>query len=400
MPPFTLRRTPPAVEVAPPAPQAPPSADQAGSEPETPAIQMPVGIRSVSLSILAGLAAVFALRYMQEVFIPIVLSVLIFYALDPFVDWLQRRGLPRALAAAVVLISTAGAVGAGAYALRSQAMAIVEELPRAAQQLRRSMQVTRREAPGAIEKVQQAATEIEKTAAAASKPAPAPTGVMRVQVEEPAFRASEYLWWGSMGVVGLTGDLVMISFLSYFLLLSDDLYKRKVVRLVPSFSKKKVTVQILDQIGDRIQRFLLVQVFTSLLVALATGLVLWWLGLEQAAVWGLLAGIFNSVPFFGPVIVSGALGIVAFTQFGTIPMVLAVAGAALVITTLEGWLLTPSLMGRAAQMSPAAIFIGLIFWSWIWGVWGLLLAVPILMAVKAICDHVDELQWVGELLGD
>jgi predicted PurR-regulated permease PerM len=106
------------------------------------------------------------------------------------------------------------------------------------------------------------------------------------------------------------------------------------------------------------------------------------------------------VPFFGPVIVSGALGIVAFTQFGTIPMVLAVAGAALVITTLEGWLLTPSLMGRAAQMSPAAIFIGLIFWSWIWGVWGLLLAVPILMAVKAICDHVDELQWVGELLGD
>jgi predicted PurR-regulated permease PerM len=279
-------------------------------------------------------------------------------------------------------------------------MAIVEELPRAAQQLRRSIQVTRRQAPGTIDKVQQAAKALERTAVEASAPATAPSGVMRVQVEEPAFRASEYLWWGSMGIVGLSGDLVMISILAYFLLLSDDLYKRKIVKLVPSFSKKRVTIQILDQIGDRIQQFLRVQIFTSVLVAAATGLALWWMGLDQPAVWGLLAGIFNSVPFFGPVIVSSGLAVVAFMQFGTISMAAAVAGVALLITTLEGWLITPALMGKAAQMSPAAVLVGLIFWSWVWAVWGLLLAVPIMMAIKAVCDHVEELQWVGELMGE
>ena len=135
-------------------------------------------------------------------------------------------------------------------------------------------------------------------------------------------------------------------------------------------------------------------------MAVATGLSLWALGLEQAALWGLLAGVFNSIPYYGPLLVTGGLALVGFLQFGTIGMTAGIAGVALLITTLEGLLLTPTLLSRAASMNQVAVFAGLLFWSWAWGVWGLLLAVPMMMVIKAVCDHVEPLQPVGHLLGD
>ena len=125
-----------------------------------------------------------------------------------------------------------------------------------------------------------------------------------------------------------------------------------------------------------------------------------WIGFEQAALWGLLAGVFNSIPYFGPVVVTAAVAVVAFLQFGTLQMVLVASGATFVITSLEGMLLTPLLTSRAGRMNAVAVFVGLIFWGWVWEVWGMLLAVPMLMVVKAICDRVEDLKPVGELLGD
>jgi predicted PurR-regulated permease PerM len=98
--------------------------------------------------------------------------------------------------------------------------------------------------------------------------------------------------------------------------------------------------------------------------------------------------------------VSGGLSIVAFLQFGTPSMTLVVAGISLAITSLEGWLLTPMLMGKIASMNRVAVFVGLLFWSWAWGVWGMLLAVPVMMSIKAVCDHVEELKPVGRFLGE
>jgi predicted PurR-regulated permease PerM len=182
---------------------------------------------------------------------------------------------------------------------------------------------------------------------------------------------------------------------------AGDLYKRKIVRIVsPRFSHKRLTVQILDSINEQIASFLRIQVLTSVIVGAVTTAALWWFGLEQPVVWGIAAGILNSIPYFGPVIVSGGLTIVAYLQFHSWGTPLSIAGVALVITSLEGNLLTPALMGKAAKMNPVAIFVGLIFWSWIWGIWGMVLAVPMLMMMKAVCDHVEDLQPLGELLGE
>jgi predicted PurR-regulated permease PerM len=184
------------------------------------------------------------------------------------------------------------------------------------------------------------------------------------------------------------------------MLLSDQLFKRKLVEIVGTLSQKKVTVTVLEDIATQIEHFLLIQILTSGVVALVTGAALWMMGLQQAALWGLLAGIFNSIPYYGPLLVTAGLSIVGFLQFGTLGMTAAVAVVSLLITTLEGLFLTPTLMGRASSMNRIAIFAGLLFWSWVWGVWGMLLAVPMMMALKAICDRVESLHPVAHLLGE
>jgi predicted PurR-regulated permease PerM len=287
------------------------------------------------------------------------------------------------------------------YQLRYQADAVVRQLPDAAQRFRRTLERDKPAATTALEQMQRAATELEKAANAAAGSSPPPSGVTRVRVEPQRLDISQYVLWGSLGVAAMFGQLVLIVFLAYFLLASGDLYRRKLVKIAgPSLASKRVTVQILEEINRQIEAFLLVQLATSALVGVVTWLAFKWIGLEQAGVWGLLAGVFNSIPYFGPVLVTGGTAVVAYLQFGTVRMAVLVAGVAFAITTLEGFLLTPWLTSRAARMNAVAVFIGLIFWGWVWEIWGLLLAVPMLMILKAICDNVEDLKNVGELLSE
>jgi predicted PurR-regulated permease PerM len=356
--------------------------------------------------LIATVALIFVLQWTQAVLIPIVIGVLVAYALEPLVSGMEKLKIPRTLGAAIALVLLVVTLGLGIYSLSGQALAVVRQVPQAAQKIRE--RVGRHNAnTGALGEVQKAATEIQRTAEVASQgsePAaratdkPAPT---RVQIVEPAFDAKSYLYWGGMNLIGAAGQFAVILFLVYFFLVTGDLYKRKFVKIAgPALWQKKLTVQILDEINAQISSFIRVQVFTSLVVAVATSIALWSLGLQQYVIWGLLAGIFNSIPYLGPVLVSGGLAVVAFMQFDDVERTMLVCGVAFIITSLEGFLLTPALMSRAARMNPVAIFVGLLFWSWIWGVWGAVLAVPMLMMIKAICDHLEDLQPLGELLGE
>ena len=375
---------------------------------EATSTRMPVDVRSLSLSIIAGLAVIFALQYAQPVLIPVVIGVLLSYAMTPIVSSLARLHVPRAVGAGVAVSLLVGSLGVGVYTLSDEAVSIVASVPDAARRIRERFATTRRQTdPTLMTQVQQAAKEIEKTADAATTTPDderARTGrdaVQRVQVVEPAFKASDYIWMGGVGLFGFLGQFFVILFLVYFLLVTGDLYKRKLVKIAgPTLSKKRVTVQILDEINQQIESFIKVQFVTSLLVALATGLALWAFGVQNFAMWGLLAGLFNSIPYLGPLLVTGGLAVVAFMQFNDVTKTLYMSGTAMAITSLEGFLLTPMMMGRAARMNPVAVFVGLLFWSWLWGVWGTVLAVPMLMMIKATCDHVEDLQPIGELLGE
>lgn len=375
-------------------------AAESRSDPAAMAIRMPVDVKSASLTLLAVLACVFVLRVAQEVFVPIVLAILVSYTLDPLVTRMARVLFNRAVSAAVVLALLVCATALGAYTLRGQAAEAFNTLPEKVRTIREALQSGRGGSP-TIQKVQQTAKEIEKVAAAASVPPPVPNGVTPVQVQEPAFRVADYLAWGSKGIVSFAGQVSIIFFLVFFLLASGDLYKRKLVKIAGStFSEKRLTVQILHEIDEQIENFLLVRISTSVVVAVATWLALWMLGLQQAAIWGIAAGVLNTIPYLGPIIVSAGLAVVAFLQFGTLSMAIYASGAALVITALEGFLLTPALVGKSAQMNQVAVFIGLLFWGWMWGFWGAILAAPMLMVMKVTCDRIEGLQGLAEFLGE
>jgi len=373
------------------------------SDAAAPVVASPINVRSLSLTVLAVVAAIFTLHQGQVFFIPLVLSVLVSYALGPVVTWLSKHRVPRGIGAALVLLLCAGIVGGGVYGVRDQVTDLIQQLPEAAEKLRQTLRHTRRngDTGDAIEHVQKAAREIERAASETSQPAVAPRGVTRVQIEEPPLRVRDYLWWGSANALALAGQMVAVVFLVYFMLMSGDLFKRKLVRITgPTLSQKKITVEILDEINLQIERFLFVQLFTSTIVGVASWLAFLSFGLAQPAVWGIAAGLFNSIPYFGPVVVTGGIFVVALLQFGTVGMAAIVAFTAFAITSLEGFILTPWLTSRAARMNAVAIFVGLLFWSWMWGVWGTLLAVPILMVIKAVCERIEDLQPFAELLGD
>ena len=359
--------------------------------------QAPVTVRSVSLAIIALLAALFVLQWARAVFIPFMLGLVFSYALSPIVNWMEARRVPRALGAGVLLLALGGALGTTAYALSDEAARLVESLPAAAQKFRQTIKNRQGTAQSTLDTVQKAAAQIEQVAQGSTVSS---GGAMRVVVEPSRFNIKDYLWTGTIGLATLVGQVTAVVFLTYFLMVSGNTFRRKLIKLAgPSLSSKKITLQALDEITGQIQRYFQVQLATSALVGVLTGLALWGLGLENAAVWGIVAGVLNMVPYVGSLATAVASGAVAFLQFGSSNMALLVAGASLVIHTIVGNIITPWLTSRASRMNPVAVFVGLLAWGWLWGVWGLLLGLPILMIVKAVCDRVENLKPVGEFLG-
>jgi predicted PurR-regulated permease PerM len=386
-----------------PAPQATAAQPQQKPEPEPERLllHMPVDVRSASLVVLAVLASVFALRWASAVFIPLMLSLLLSYALSPLVDRLEHWKVPRWIGAAVILLGVGGGLGWTGHSLSTSASELLDALPVAAQKLRQATRSDKNANATPLDNVQQAAAQLERAAEENSARVAARKGVARVVIERPAFNVREYLWSGTVGLLAAAGQLTLVTFLTFFALCSGNTFRRKLIKITgPSLEKKKITVHVLDDITRNIERYLLVQILTSVLVGLATGLAFWALRLENAAVWGIVAAVTNLIPYIGSVIVMAAAGLVAFLQFNTIEMGLLVGGTSLLIHTLVGNLLLPWLTSRTSRMNPVAVFVGVIFWGWLWGVWGLLLGIPITMVVKSICDRVEDLQPIGELLGE
>lgn len=361
-------------------------------------LPFPTHIRSVSLTILVVIAIIFTLQFAQSFFIPLVLGILIGYALEPIVAWMSQWKLPRSLSAGLVLILLVGGLTTLTYFWRADVTAILDQVPTAAQNIRERLRQDRVDGSGALEKMKEAAKEIERTAAEATG---AKTPLRSAQPATPLLDLSHYLLWGSVNAFIFAGQVALVLFLAFFILASGDLYKRKLVKLAgPTLSSKRVTVELLDDINVQIRRFLSVQIFTSLLAAVLTWVALAWLGLPHAGVWGIAAGVGNFIPYIGPLIVAILITIVGFLQFGTFAMAALIAIVSLSIKGFIGFILTPWMMSKAARMNPVAAFIGLLFWGWVWGIWGMLLSMPLTMIMKVVCDRVENLKDFGELLGE
>jgi predicted PurR-regulated permease PerM len=342
---------------------------------------------------LAVLATVFFLRTAYALLIPIAIGVLISYALEPVVAWVERRRVPRFIGAALVLLLILGAGAGGAYTLKDDAMQVVEALPKAVQRAREMAVSTLGPRADAVQKATRGLGATGATAAGGGAAdvgqATGPSGQMTSSLLQQAVAA----------MFALAGHLVVIFFLIYFLLISGHHVRNRLVEIAgPDPERRRMASTIIDDINAQIQRYLLVLLITATIVGVATWVVLAWMGVQHAAMWGILAGLFNSIPYFGPVVVSGGLFAIGLVQGSGVTQALQMSVAAMLITSLEGWLITPPLMGKAEGMSVLAVFLGLLLWTWIWGGWGTILAVPMLVIIKSVADHVERLKLVGRLL--
>jgi predicted PurR-regulated permease PerM len=365
-----------------------------------PPTPVPVDSRALAPAILAAFATVFALSWAQSFLVPLLLGIVITYTLNPLVAWLEAIRIPRVAGTVIVMAGVIGALAFGTYSLRGQVQTIIEQLPAAATKLADGLARMRISQIGNMQKVQDAATRVEQAAQAAGGAAPRQPAT-HVIVDQPAFKLGNFLWESSMGALGAVIQAAMVAFLVFFLLLGGGTFKRKMVWLAgPSMSKRKLAVHILDDINGSIQRIMLMLLTTNLLVGLLTWIAFRWIGLENAGAWAAAAGLLHIVPYLGPGVTAVATGMAAFIQFDSLATALLVAGASMAIATLVGTFVATWMTGRIASMNSAAVFVSLLFWGWLWGFWGMLLSVPIIVIVKIVSEHVAQLHPVAELLGD
>jgi len=353
--------------------------------------QMPTSITATQ--IIAVILCLVAFRSARDVLAPLLLGVLAAVALAPLVRGLARL-IPRWIAAAVVVIAIAGAFGVTAWALSDEVAAFSRRLPSLVREVRTAIQ-SASPRQSLIRQLQQAVTELEQTASPVKTTDATPVTVVETvdvqrQMMNGARSAGSYL-----------STAILLLFLIYFLLAQGEMFKQKLVKLSGErLSQKKVTVQMIDEITAQIGRFVFYQFWSGVLVGVATWLLFMWLGVRYAGLWGVAAGVLNCIPYFGPTIIMGASALAALLQFKSASMVALVAASSVAVTSLEGFLLAPIALGRAASVNSVAIFVAVMFGGWMWGPIGLILAVPVLMIIKTVADHIESLKSLSELLSD
>jgi predicted PurR-regulated permease PerM len=331
--------------------------------------------------------------------------VFIAYTLSPVVAWLERWHIRRAVGATLVTVAIVAAMAGVLYRVQGEIVNIVDELPALTHKITKLLTDTGNGQRSTIQQMQAAAAEIEQATANVGADAARRAALKRAAPAAAAtgggFRVMDWLLAGSMGLATLVSQATMVVFLVFFLLLAGDTFKRKLVKLTgPSLTRKKVTVHILEDINTSIQAYMFMLLVTNGLLALLMWLALTAIGLENAGAWAIFAGLMHIMPYFGPLLITTATGAVAFMQFESLRMVLLVAGASLGIATLVGTVVATWMTGRIARMNPAAVFVSLLFWGWLWGVWGLLLGVPVVVVVKVVAERVEGMEVLAELLGE
>jgi predicted PurR-regulated permease PerM len=369
-----------------------------------PVLQTSINVRSTSLAVLALIAVIGLLFFARAVFIPITVAVVASYALTPVVDWLEKKArLPKAVGAGVTLTVILIGLGFGLQSLQPQAIQVLDIVPRAAAKFSAAVRHSAHGPPGAVEKMQRAASEIEKAAHAAattSNPSVTTVTAAKTPADTAAFNVWDYVVMGTASAVAGIGQLVVVVALVYFLLIAGDSFRRTLMRISgDTLSKKKVTLQILEEINSQVQRYLLVQVATSALLGGVAWLIFIWIGLDNALFWACVGGVLHLIPYAGPTAFIVLVGLVAYAQFDTLQPVVILIGSNLAIVGVIGLLLVPWLTQRVGRLNAVTVFIALLVWGWLWGIWGLLLGIPIVMAINAVCERIEELQPISEFLG-
>jgi predicted PurR-regulated permease PerM len=353
------------------------------------------GFADRALAVLAIIASIFLLHWGAPFFIPLFVAMIIAFALTPVVDALTRFLRWRWLSATVVVAVVLALLGAAIWSWRDDVERIWEQVPTAARAVADSVKKAARQPAGSVAEVTKAAAEIEAVAQTGkANPPPA-----RPASTAPAKSFWGMVWEGSSIVLSAATQVMAVIFLVFFMLAAGDLFKRKIVKIAgTTLSEKKITVEMIDEIDRQIRRYLGVMVIANILVGIGTWGVLKAMGLNYPELWGMGAAILHTAPYFGPALIALGVLVAGFMQFESWSFALALSGAAIVVATLVGSVFQTWLASRESQMNTTATFVGLLFFAWIWGFWGVLIGIPLLAIVKTVCEKNEDWKPVAELL--
>lgn len=381
-----------------------PANDATTAPDQLPRLPIHVHAKGLSLGILATVALIFALQWAEKFLVPLLLGIFIAYTLNPLVSFLERWRIKRVIGATLVTVVIVAGMAVMAQRLQGEFVSIIEELPALTHKITKLITDNSDGSPSTIQQIQKAAAEVEQATANATSGVGAEKRlVARRPIQTPAgstFKIMDWVLAGSMGLATFLSQATMVIFLVFFLLLSGNTFKRKLVKLTPSLKRKKVTVHILEDINTSIQKYMFMLLVTNTLLALLMWVALRAIGLENAGAWAIFSGLAHVMPYFGPLLITAATGTVAFLQFESLRMVLLVAGMSMAVATLVGMVVTTWMTGKFAKMNPAAVFVSLLFWGWLWGMWGLLLGVPVVVVLKVVAERIEGMEVIAELLGE
>ncbi|WP_233461968.1 AI-2E family transporter [Achromobacter mucicolens] len=352
-----------------------------------------VRVSGFCLVTLTVLAVLFGLKAAQEFIVPVVMAIVVAYTLDPVVAMLERHRVPRWLGTVVVMGAIAVGIGCVIYFTQDQVTGIINALPEISSKLSRTLGGLLSGDGSFLEKLRNAASILQESGASKAGG--------RVVVAKPEAGLNDILLWGSKGLATFVGQATMCVFLVFFLLLSGNAFKRKFVKMAGNtLSQKKISVHMLDQINNSIHMYMAMMLVTNVALGLLSWVAFRWLGLENAATWAVVAGALHIIPYFGPLMTAVGTGIAGLVQFGELGPALAISMSSVAIALLIGVLVTTWMSGRIARMNAVAVFIVLLLFTWLWGIWGTLLSVPIAFIAKVVSDHIEGLEALSEFLSE
>ena len=342
--------------------------------------------RAVSISIIGTFVILLigSFYFARAFFLPVVLSLLITLTFSPLVRYLRHRGIPSVVSAVLIVLAMFGVFGSAAVYLADPISQVIADAPAIAQRIDERFAPLREP----LRKVMSVSAQIEQMAGGGAGP-----NAEKVVLAQPGLAA-----WAADALGGLGATLGVTLVLVVFLLSSGDLFLHKLVRILPTFSDKKRSVRVVHDVEFEVSRYLLTITAINICFGIAVALAIIMLGMSNALLWGAAATVLNFIPYVGAAIGTGSALIAGLITYGSIGPALLPPAAYLLLHTLESAFITPLVLGRRLELNVVVIFISLAFWSWIWGIVGALIAVPILVVVKVICDSFPSLANVGEFL--
>lgn len=349
-----------------------------------------MGVRSVALTGLLILAVFYTLYFGRPFFLPLVLALLLNLLLSPLVTSLTKVRIPASVAAGVVVLALLGAIGGAAYLLVEPAGEWMEKAPQSMARVEERL----RELKAPVEKVSRATQEVEKLTDVEGNGEGRQVQVQQVQMQKESLSVALL-----RRVSGVAAGLAVVLVLLYFLLASGNLFLRKMIRVLPTLEDKKRAVDIAHQLQHDLSRYLGTVTLINIGLGVAVGIAMQLLGLPNPLLWGVMATVLNFVPYLGAIVGVVVITGVSLLTFDTMGQAAIPPVVYFGCTAMEGYLVTPMILGRSLTLSPVMILLSLLFWGWLWGIIGAVLAVPMLAVTKILCDHVEGLGPLGEFLG-